>query len=367
MPRLPLEEKYWVGFAFLPNIGPVSFKKIKRFFNSLEEAWNCTSPTAFIKAGLSAKAAEALITAKREFSLETLREELAQEEIKIILSSSPLYPPQLKEIKSAPFVLFCRGNPKILSHKQLAVVGTRRPTSYGQQVIQRLIPSLTQAGLAITSGLAQGIDSLAHQAALSSGTSTIAVLGNGLKKDLLRRALSYPLLEKIIAQDGAIISEYPPAMEASRFTFPARNRIISGLSLGVLIIEAGEKSGSLITANYALEQNREIFAVPGSIFSSQSIGTNSLIKQGAIPVVSTNDVLKALSLGFSASTLTNTSLPNFEDKLEEKIYKLLSFDPFHLDKIAKKLQRPSAEIAAKLSLMEIRGIVKNISGGFVRE
>jgi DNA processing protein len=245
----------------------------------------------------------------------------------------------------------------------LAVVGSRKISSYGQQVIEKIIPEIVRAGLIITSGLAIGVDYYAHQITLENEGLAVAVLGNGLSEKIMRRTSSYNLYRNIIRQSGVVISEFPPFFEASKFTFPVRNRIISGLSLGTLIIEAAEKSGSLITAKHALEQGREIFVIPGNIFSSQSVGANQLLKEGAKCVTNANDILETFNFSFNLSK--KDSFISFEDETEEKIYKMLSFDPMPFDLLIKKIQLSPAELSAKISLMELKGLAKTIDGGRV--
>lgn len=360
-------KKYLFGFSLLEGVGPSRFGKIQKFFSSLETAWHCQEISTFSKAGLDEKTLLQMLPQKRNLQLEKEWEEkILQEKIGLLSQEDELYPLQLKEFSSAPFVLFYRGNPEILQNKQLAVVGSRRPTFYGQQVIEKILPALSRAGLTITSGMAQGIDSMAHQIALNENSPTIAVLGSGLARKILQKHPCFSLANKILEKGGLILSEYSPFQQANRATFPARNRIVAGLSLGTLVIEAGEKSGSLITANYALENNREVFAIPGNIFSPQSIGANKLIQQGAKVVGSPNDILEAFNFFPMAKKTSQkkTSLPLiWEDKLEEKIFSQLTLEPKYLDKIAQTLAISPAEIATKISLMEIKGLVKNIGGG----
>lgn len=363
-------EKYLFGFSLLEGIGPARFKKIKKGFSSLKEAWQCQNPDPFLSLGLDQKTLEKILVQKKQIQLDQEWEEkILKENIQLIDQTSIFYPIQLKEISSAPFILFYRGNLEILKNKQLAVVGSRRTTFYGKQVLEKILPSLIHAGLTITSGLAQGIDSLAHQIAIQENSPTIAILGQGLARKILQKHPNATLAQKILKKNGLIISEYSPFQEGNRATFPARNRIIAGLSLGTLVVEAGEKSGSLITANYALENNREVLAIPNNIFQPMSIGTNNLIKQGAKLVTSPNDILEA----FNFMPLANQTIKNqkpeiiFEDELEKKIYTHLTLEPQYLDKIALTCSANSTEIAVKISLMELKGLVKNIGGGrFIR-
>lgn len=263
-------------------------------------------------------------------------------------------------------MLFYLGNIEVLKKKQLAIVGTRMPSKYGQMAAEKLAFEVSNAGLVVTSGLAHGIDSISHKAALSLANPTVAVLGSGLEIGLEgNRAKT--LAEEIIQHGGAIISEYPPNFPASKITFPARNRIVSGLSLGVLVIEGGERSGTLITANYALEQNREVFAVPGNIFSPKSMGTHKLLKEGARLAHSAKDILETFNFVVSSQQTVDQERI-FEDEQEKLIYGKLSFEPLHIDVIAKKCNLDPPKVAAKMSMMELRGWVRNLGGGmFIRQ
>jgi DNA processing protein len=348
-------------YAFtLIDLGPATLKKIKTYFGNFEKAW-LAPKTGFIKAGIQEATAEKIITTRKNIHVETEWNKFQESNLNFITIDNPEYPQQLREIKSAPFILFYVGNIKLLKQKQLAVVGTRRFSEYGKMVTEKIIPQIAQAGIVITSGLAQGIDSLAHLATISVDQPTIAVLGAGLIKG--RTGYNVSTIDSILAHNGLIISEYPPNYSASKFTFPARNRIVSGLSLGVLVIEAGVKSGTLITANYALEQNREVFAIPGNIFSDKSTGTHKLIKEGAQVVTSANDILEVLNFAPTQSNIFDQPKIEFEDSEEELIYKKLSLDPIVIDKLAKNCKLNSTIVTTKLSLLELKGLARNIGGG----
>jgi len=243
----------------------------------------------------------------------------------------------------------------------LAVVGARKFSSYGKQVAESLVFELAKAGLTIVSGLALGIDSLAHSAALSAGGRTISVLGSGLDRQSIYPSSNRYLVDKIIAADGLILSEFPLGTQPLKHNFPQRNRLISGLSVGTLVIEASEKSGSLITAKFALEQNREVLAVPGSIYNPSSAGTNWLIKQGAAVVTKTEDVLNALDLlAITNYTQKENLIPRSE--AEGRILPFLCLEAIHIDQLIRQTGLTSAEISSELILMEMRGAVKNLGG-----
>ncbi len=374
--RNKIKAKYLLGFSMVPEIGPVRFEKISQKFNFIEEAWN--SSAIQLSKILGEKIGEKVYQKIQKIDLEKEWEILEKEEIQVVSPklnfkdfsgiNSENFPQNLQEIKSSPFILFSKGDLSLLQEKQLAVVGSRRPSYYGKQVVEKIIPEICSGGLVVTSGMAMGIDSLVHRQVLNNKKPTIAVLGNGLGEKILKKAFNYKLGQEIIEKNGLLISEYPPNFEANKFTFPARNRIISGLSLGVLIIEATEKSGTLITANYALEQNREIMAIPGNIFSQQSLGTNELIKQGAAVIVSANDVFKVLNWKISSTEKSNQNQRKivFNDKEEELIYNKLSFEPQSLDLLILKCNLDISSISVKLSMMEIRGLIKNTGYGYIK-
>lgn len=361
-----MEEQYILGFSLIPNIGASKLRRIANHFTSFEAAWRSSRVEDFINAGFKEKTAYAIIKNREAIDISKEHNRLIEQDITLLVCNDRRFPQPLKEIGSAPFLLFCRGDISLLNRTQIAIVGTRRPTEYGTQVTERLVNQLCQTGLVITSGLAQGIDAIAHQTALKLHCPTIAVMGSGVDNAMLAASVNAPLAKEIIQKGGLVISEFPPGFPASRFTFPARNRIISGLSRGVLVVEAGEKSGSLITASNALDQNREIFAVPGNIFSVQSTGTNQLLKQGAKTVTCVQDILEALNFSFPFLAQPERKV-ELQDVEEEKIYKILSYEPMHVDQLLKKTRLDPSLMNAKLSLLELRGIIKNTGGGkFIR-
>ncbi len=269
------------------------------------------------------------------------------------------YPQLLKQIYDPPKQLYILGKLEKLEKYPLAVVGTRKVSSYGRQVTEQFVRTLGQKGLTIISGLAIGVDGLAHQAALEVKAKTIAVLGSGFDN-------MYPTAHKKLAQDivesgGAVITEYPPEMPPSKITFPARNRIISGLSLGVLVIDAPERSGALITARTALEQGRDVFAVPGQINDRNFIGTNELIKKGAAMVTKPEDVLEELGL---SDVLTTDYRVGPCSEEEEILLGCLSKKAVHIDQLVKQAKLEIAKLISLLTTMEINGMVKNLGDGY---
>lgn len=283
--------------------------------------------------------------------------------IRALCRESDRYPLLLKEISSAPAFLFFRGDPALLSAVHpVAVVGTRRISDYGRQVLQDIIPPLVKAGVTIVSGLAHGIDGLAHEIALHHGGKCIAVLGNGL--DIIYPSAHRNLARDILANGGAIISELPPGMGPLPQFFPARNRIISGLSKATIVVEAKEKSGSLITAQFALEQNRDVYAVPGNIFSENQQGANQLIAQGAYPLLSAQQLLHQLQLG-ADQALPEAAILSFDSPEEKTIYEALQ-EPLSLNELVQRGGVDITKISQLLSMMEIKGFVKILGQRYVR-
>jgi len=282
-------------------------------------------------------------------------------DIKKITIRDKEYPAILKEIHNPPKELYIKGEITSQDKTAIAVVGTRRYSQYGKQACLDIAGKLAKLGITIVSGLARGIDTFAHQAALENNGRTIAVLGSGMDKNNFSPASNYTLGEKI-AENGAVISEYPEGTPGAIYTFPERNRIVSGLSLGVVVIEAPEESGALITANLALEQNREVFAVPGSIYEQNSRGTNQLIKAGAKPVTCVEDILEELNLSHLLQSTEKKKIRP-ENKEEEVILSILSLQPIHIDEIIKISKLPTSAVNSTLMILELKKAVRNLGKG----
>ncbi|PIR02016.1 MAG: DNA-protecting protein DprA [Candidatus Nealsonbacteria bacterium CG11_big_fil_rev_8_21_14_0_20_35_11] len=280
-------------------------------------------------------------------------------EIKEISINDGNYPKSLKEIKDAPKVLYYIGSLPKADEKNFAIVGTRLCSAYGKQIALEIAGDLAEAGLTIVSGLAPGIDTFSHQATLERKGRTIAVLGTGLDEKSLYPKDNIKLSRKIVETGGCLISEYPPGTPGSKITFPQRNRIVSGLSLGVLVIEAKQKSGALITANLAFKQNRKVFAIPGPIHSSNSKGCHYLIKKGAKLVESASDILKELNLPLPNS---GVGYPRGETLEENLILDTLKEEALYIDKIIEKTKLSAANVAGDLAILEIKGKVRNLGG-----
>ncbi|MCK4331529.1 MAG: DNA-processing protein DprA [Dehalococcoidia bacterium] len=351
------ELKYWVGFSRMPGIGRVKISQLLEHFSTLEHAWKA-STGELRKAGLDSKSADTVVNLRPRISLDAEMVNLKRHKVEVLTCHSATYPQRLKEIYDYPPVLYVRGNPLPEDESCLAVVGTRRATVYGRQVTEEIVSDLARNKVTIVSGLAKGIDSIAHRAALEAGGRTIAVFACGL--DIVYPAENANLAREIMER-GALISEYPLGIRPKADNFPRRNRIMSGLSLGVLVIEAGESSGALITANQALEQNRDVFAVPGSILSPASRGTNHLIQEGAKLVRNHVDILEELNLAMVAQQLEMKEiLP--ADETESLLLKQLSAEPTHIDEVCRHSRLTPALVSSTLTMMELKGMVKQVGG-----
>ena len=287
-------------------------------------------------------------------------QKIRKQKIDFIVSSENKYPDLLKEISYSPSSFYIKGEiPE--ETPRIAIVGTRKISAYGKSVTEKLVQELVRYNFIIVSGLAYGVDTIAHKTALENQGKTIAVLGSGLNNVY---PYSNKKLSQEIAKHGALISEYPLDAPALRRYFPWRNRIISGLSLATVVIEAPEKSGALITAKFALEQNREVFAIPGSIFNKNSIGTNNLIQQGAKSVSKIEDILEELNIQYTLPIIKDHPNLKFDNKEEEKIYKSLSEEkPLAIDKIIEISNLSPKEVLAILTTLELKEFIKNTNEG----
>ncbi|MFA6551691.1 MAG: DNA-processing protein DprA [Patescibacteria group bacterium] len=352
---------YWAALSTFTKFGPKRFALLRRYFPDMKTAWEANA-AELRAAGINDRVADEFIAHRQNIDPEKLMAELETEKINVLTIADIRYPQLLKEIYDAPPLFYYRGELPDNINFCLAVVGSRKYTAYGQQATQSLVGPLTQAGLVIVSGLALGIDALAHSACLQAGGKTIAVLGSGLDRRSIYPASNRNIAEKILARGGALLSEYPPGTQPLEFHFPQRNRIIAGLSLGVLVIEAAASSGALITAQCALEQNREVFAVPGSIFNPNSAGTNNLIKTGAKLISGAADIIETLNLENIASFVQNQkTIPATAQ--EQQLISLLSREPTHINSLVRAAKLDSGTINATLLTMELKGYVRNLGGG----
>ena len=345
--------RYWVGFSLIPGIGRVKLAQLENYFGDLENAWKA-SAAEFKRAGLDSGSIQAITSWQPKISPEAEIEKLDRYGVKVFLYNNPSYPPRLKEIYDYPPILYVRGSLLPQDEWCLAVVGTRRATVYGRQVTEEIVTDLAQSKITIVSGLAKGIDSVAHQTALTAGGRSIAVFACGL--DIVYPSENADLARHIM-QQGALISEYPLGTRPKAENFPRRNRIMSGLSLGVLVTEADEISGAMITAHMALEQNREVFAIPGSILSPTSRGTNHLIQEGAKLVRDYTDILEELNLMTVARQMEMKEIMPASDT-ESLLLKHLRAEPTHVDEVCRSSGLPVATVSSTLAMMELKGLVR---------
>ncbi len=351
------DKKYWIGFNLVKGIGSVRFKQICSYFGDLSVAWHAPSES-FKSAGLPTRALNNFIKLRAQIDLDRIYEDILNQDITVLTLMDEEYPRLLKEIDQSPPVLYIKGNLSPADEFAVAMVGTRRISSYGQQITCDLSLYLASHGLTVVSGLARGVDALAHQSALNGGGRTIAVLGSGV--DVIYPPEHRQLADAIV-ENGAIISDYPMGTKPEGINFPPRNRIISGLSLATIVIEAGERSGALITADFAIEQGRDVFAVPGNILSPSSRGTNRLIQNGATPLISPQDVLDVLDLAQLNEVKTaRQTLP--ADTTEAMILKVMDHNPVHIDEISHKIGLPIEKVSATLTMMELKGLVQHVGG-----
>ncbi len=350
---------YYISLAASPGIGPVKFKILLKFAKSARVVWE-EKEENLVKI-LGPKTADAFIKHRKNTDPQIYLDKIRSKNISLLTIEDKNYPKLLKEIADPPPVLYVRGEiDQQLCKKSVAVVGTRKMTSYGREVTEILVRDLVSAGFTIISGLARGVDSYSHRVTLGNGGKTIAVLGGGI--DVIYPPENEALAKEIENGKGAVISEFPLGMSAVPGNFPARNRIISGLSLGVLVTEAGGDSGSLITAGLAGEQGREVFAIPGPIYSKFSAGPSTLIKQGAKLVTNVGDILEELNLDVG-SKMPNVREIEADSKEEQVIIDLMQNGPVHVDEIARESKLPAAKVGSTLSLMEIKGKIKPLGSG----
>jgi DNA processing protein len=349
--------KYWMGFNYVAGIGPVRLNQLVKAFGDIEAAWKA-SRDELRAMGLNMNIIEELIEARNGVDLDREYDRLLAKGFELITWESNDYPERLLEIEYPPPVIYIWGTLEPADRWAVAIVGTRRMTAYGEMVTRELASALAANGITVVSGMARGIDGVAHRSALDANGRTIAVMGSGL--DHIYPPEHRRLAEEI-ARNGAIITEYPLDTRPEGRNFPIRNRIISGLSLIVVITEAGEGSGALITAHFAAEQGREVFALPGNIYSKASYGTNRLILDGARPLLQVSDVLEALNLDTVArQEALSAFLP--EDEVERLVYEKLSTEPIHVDELRAQCSLPVAMINASLTMLELKGRARQVGG-----
>lgn len=352
--------KYLNALHIIYGLGSKRLRQLTNHFQSSEEIWQAPF-TDLVEAGIGEVLAAKIVSERQNIDPDEEMQKLANENIMVFSDKDASYPVLLKEIPDNPPLIYMKGNLDCLDYPLIAVVGSRKLTSYGIQAASGLSRDLAKRGVCVVSGLAFGVDACAHRGALASKGKTIAVLGNSLDGESIAPRSNFNLAQDILAGGGLLISEFPLRTSATKGTFPARNRIMAGISKGTLVIEAAEKSGSLITANLALDYNREVFSVPGSIFSPQSTGTNALIKRGAKMVCNINDIIEELRLdNVGESTPKNINLELSDN--EKIICNALSHESIHIDIITKLTKLETSTISATVAILEIKGIIKNVGG-----
>ena len=358
-----------------PKFGPIRLAKMRGFFDSMEAAF-LAGRNDLLAAKLEPKVVEEFLAVRAKLSPEEELEKLRQSGAVAIPFTEPEYPPLLKKIYDPPAVLFVRGQLPSSELLSLAVVGSRKITDYGTRIIESIVEPIAASNVVIVSGLAYGVDKLAHEAALKVGGKTIAVLGSGVDNDNIFPTDNRELAHRIIESGNAVVSEFPIGSSPLKQNFPIRNRVIAGLAHGTLIVEAAKTSGSLITARAALEAGREVFAVPGQINSEGSEGTNQLLKSGAHVVTEANDILSVLGLTARADVDLNTKTPRSISPIikviktppipgsqaEAEILKLLGNEPIHADDLARNTGKKISEISHLLTLMEMKGSARHVGG-----
>ncbi|MDP2692957.1 MAG: DNA-processing protein DprA [bacterium] len=347
-----------VLFAHYPKATVKRYQDLLGAFSNLDNAWKAEF-NDFKHIGWKTETINDFIYWRKNINLDKIAEKLDSEQIHCITKNDSDYPPLLREIFDPPFCLFVRGSLKNINYP-LAIVGPRKYSIYGKQIAQSFASKLAHIGFTIISGLALGIDGIAHSSALDVNGMTSAVLGSGVNKSNVYPHAHKHLSERIINAGGALISEYPPGTEANKFTFPQRNRIVAGMSLGTLVIEGALKSGALITAQCALDDGRELFAVPQNITSPTSSGVNTILKTGAHLVTNETDILEILNLSGILESIKPQTNVTPASSTEEKILSVISEEPIHIDFIVKSTNLPSNSINSTLALLELSGKIRNL-------
>lgn len=348
------DHPYWLGFSLVPEIGLKRFNLLLQHFDDLRSAWYADAPT-LRRSGLDGRALANLLAFRERIDLAGEMTKVERAGARLLTLNDADYPPLLKAISTAPPVLYIRGELTPEDALSVAVVGTRKATTYGKDAASYFSKELAGNGVTIISGLAHGVDAVAHRAALDAGGRTLAILGCGI--DVLYPRDHAALAKEILAH-GAILSEFPLGTPPEAGNFPRRNRIISGLSLGVLVVEAPEKSGALITASFAAEQGRDVFAVPGNIFSPSSTGANRLIQDGAKPVLTAADILGEINVTYhNLNTRHLTPVIDPADENEAALLAHLSVEPIHVDDLVRMSGLPTPTAISTLTILEIKGVI----------
>ena len=353
------ENIYKIAVLHFPKIGPARYKRISARIKSFKEFFTGSRPL-LISILKEEPIVDEFIAWRKNIEPEKLIEKFASENIDTVFIEDDTYPEILKTISDAPPLLYFKGILPPGNRVNIAIVGSRLHSAYGRQAAEKISSELSSNSIKIISGMALGIDSFAHDACLNTGGYTAAVIGSGLDRASIYPIENLWLFDKIISLGGAVISEYPPLTPPLKHNFPQRNRIIAGLSKGVVVIEAKERSGALITARLALEYGRDVFAVPGSIFSFGSKGANLLIKEGANLVSCAKDILEILEFAYCAPDGKKQISPAPENAQEAKILEILTHEPLHIDELIRAIGLDTSKIISILTIMEMKGMVKNL-------
>lgn len=350
--------KYWIAFSRIPGIGRARFKLLEESFGSLQDAW-MAGDAQLQAAGLDKRTTQSIVTRRPKVDPDAEIQHLIEKDVQAITWHDASYPPRLKEIYDLPPVLYVKGQLIPGDERSVSIVGTRKVSAYGRQIGHRLTYDLARAGVTIVSGLARGVDGIAHRAALDAGQRTIAVLGSGV--DIIYPGEHRELAEQIL-ENGAIVSEHPVGTKPDARNFPRRNRIIAGMTLGTVVVEAPEKSGALLTANHAINENREVFAVPGDVTRPNSQGNNRLIKEsGAKLVTDYKDILEELNLSSVGQQIEMTALFP-EDESQSQVLRYVTYDPIHIDEVIRASGMGISEVSSTLTMMELKGLIKQVGG-----
>lgn len=355
--------KYWLAFSKIYSIGTIHLNRLLEHFGSISESWHASFADLLQIEGFSTNTIEKFIGERNSLGdLNKLEEDVLSKNIQIITLADENYPYFLKQIYDPPIVLFIKGSLNNFNReKSLAVVGSRKASHYIKEVLRKMISGLKGQDITIVSGMAVGVDTCAHQAALDYGLNTIAVIGSGF--DNIYPEKNKDLYKNIINSGGAVISEYVPSQKAAPWTFPRRNRIISGLSQGTLVGEAGLKSGALITAKLCLDQNRELMCIPGMVTNPNTEGTYKLIKEGAAVITKAEDIFNQLN--WEIMTGFNAENKNIEPEFlgnEQKIFRLLDLEPKSFDTILEETKISIDELMMALTSLELEGVIRQLPG-----
>lgn len=358
-----MDDRYLVALYSFSYFGPQRTKLLISFFGSAKKAWFADADL-FMQIGLKDNIVSRFVSYRKQFNVDDYFAKLEKLKIGVITVNDKNYPKNLEGLDDAPQVLYYRGNIKAIHENAVAIVGARKMTSYGREVTYKFSFELGTLGICIISGLALGVDAVAHQACIEAGGIGVAVLASGL--DYITPLTNYNLAISLIRSGGVILSEYPLGHKPAIIDFPNRNRIISGLSKAVVVIEGAKKSGTLLTASHAVNQGKTVFAVPGQITSPMSEAPHFLISSGAKIAFSVSDIIDELNLNLSVDKkAVEKVMPS--DDLEEKLIEIISREPLHLDEVVRISKLKVEEISAKLTVMQLKGLIKDIGNSMYKK